>query len=99
MRPMLSQATQRLRQLLTRGGRPAPRHSRRAAGLVRSRLEVLESRLAPAGYAVTDDLRTLRTDGGPDGGRQVVFFEPSVADYRGLAKGLPSGTDAVALDP
>src|SRR5262249_52404467 len=63
----------------------------------RPRLEGLEGRLAPAGYAVTAGLEVLPTDGGPPG-RQVVFFESAVAGYPGLQQGLAPGADAGGLD-
>src|SRR4029077_7449233 len=69
-------------------------------------LEELESRLAPASYAVNAQLE-VRTVGEPQGvsprviavrATQVVFFESSVANYQVLRQGLAAGTDFVLLD-
>src|SRR5438105_982651 len=67
----------------------------------RMRLEELESRLAPAWFAVNAQLEVSRLDGSGDtvdGSHAVVFFESSVMDYRVLRQGLAAGTDAVVLD-
>jgi N-acetylneuraminic acid mutarotase len=65
----------------------------------RPQVEVLEDRLVPADFRVTAQLQVLPTDGGNGApGRQVVFFESGVADYRVLQKGLAAGADAVVLD-
>jgi N-acetylneuraminic acid mutarotase len=71
-------------------------------------LEELESRLAPASFAVNSHLRfthlaearalasavaaTASTSGA------IVFFESSVANYQVLCQGLSAGTNAVILD-
>src|SRR5256885_557187 len=76
-------------------GRPARRP------MFRVRLEELESRLAPASFAVNAQLQISRLDsqdGTPGEARAVVFFESSVADYQVLCRGLDADTDAVVLD-
>ena len=73
---------------------------RRERGL-RVRLEELESRLAPASFAVNAQLQISRLDSSGDttgGTHAVVFFESAVADYQVLRQGLSAGTDAVVLD-
>jgi N-acetylneuraminic acid mutarotase len=78
---------------------PAPAQPR-----CRLRLEELESRLAPASYAVNSQLQITRLGEpgalsiGDVSGTSVVFFESGVADYQVLRQGLPAGTDAVVLD-
>jgi hypothetical protein len=67
----------------------------------RLRLEELESRLAPATYAVDPQLHVSWLDNRgdtPAGAHAVVFFESSVRDVQVLRQGLGAGTDAVFLD-
>jgi hypothetical protein len=47
------------------------------------------------GYGPSIDVGNMTT-GAP--ARQVVFFEPAVADYQVLRQGLAAGTEAVVLD-
>jgi hypothetical protein len=64
-------------------------------------LEELESRLAPASFAVNAQFHISRLDAGgdsPAGTRAVVFFESAVANYQVLRDGLGVGIDAVVLD-
>jgi len=64
-------------------------------------LEELESRLAPASYAVNAQLAVSLLDqvvATPGETHAVVFFESSVANYQILEQGLGAGTDAVLLD-
>ena len=73
-----------------------------------ARLEELESRLAPASYAINAQLQitffgepgALATGvaGTSPAAHSVVFFESSVADYRVLRQGLSADTDSVVLD-
>jgi N-acetylneuraminic acid mutarotase len=76
---------------------------------IRACLEELESRLAPAYFAVNANLEVSRLDalGGtlgeardasPPPGHAVVFFESNVAHYQVLQQGLNAGVDAVLLD-
>jgi hypothetical protein len=71
---------------------------------VRIGFEELESRLAPASFAVDAQLHVsrlvdlTRTDDMGAVARSVVFFESSVADYQVLKEGLAAGRDAVVLD-
>jgi N-acetylneuraminic acid mutarotase len=67
----------------------------------RLRLEELESRLAPASFAVNARLAISRLDSfidTPAGTHAVVFFESSVANHQVLRQGLSADTDAVVLD-
>ena len=64
-------------------------------------LEELESRLAPASFAVSAQLVISHLDNlgdSPGATHAVVFFESSVTDYQVLRQGLGAGTDAVLLD-
>jgi N-acetylneuraminic acid mutarotase len=69
----------------------------------RPRLESLEGRALPSALAVADlgeGAQVRRTDGLTGGpAREVVFFEPTVADYQVLRQGLAAGAEAVVLDP
>jgi hypothetical protein len=89
-------------------GLPRKDPVRRTAGF-RVRLEELESRLAPASFAVNAQLQITRlgepiasTTGGAATGestaQRVVFFESSVANIQVLRQGLSADTDSVALD-
>src|SRR5438477_12840737 len=73
----------------------APRRNRQ-----RACLEELESRLAPAFYAVSAQLAISRQGDAPadTSAARVVFCEASVADYQLLAKGMGDATDFVVLD-
>jgi N-acetylneuraminic acid mutarotase len=70
----------------------------------RTQLEQLESRLAPALFAVSADLTVSRLGDPSTAGAPlkdvpaVVFLESSVGDYEVLREGLDASTDAVVLD-
>jgi N-acetylneuraminic acid mutarotase len=70
----------------------------------RMSLEELESRLAPASFAVNAQLKVTCLDASGNMAdtvgttHSVVFFESSVADYQILKDGLVDDTDAVVLD-
>jgi hypothetical protein len=84
---------QEVRQLLHREKRWKQRFE--------ARLEELESRSAPASFAVSAQLEITHLDNQsdtPGRAHAVVFFESSVADYQVLRQGLDAGTDAVVLD-
>src|SRR5262245_38323979 len=83
-----------LRRLLLHRARPAQRRRPRAD------LEELESRLAPASYAVSAQLEICRLDSSRDASaaRHVVFCESAVTDFETLSDGLGSATDFVVLD-
>src|SRR5437773_2056084 len=75
------------------GSREKKRRQRR----LHLQLEALESRLAPASFAVNPQLQVSRLDNSAPG-HAVVFFESAVTDYQVLRQGLAAGTDAVLLD-
>src|SRR5437588_305302 len=73
-----------LRQLFPAHGSPRGKPFRRIL-TVRMRLEELESRLAPASFAVDAQLQISRLDGQgdtPSGTRAVVFFESTLGTSR-----------------
>src|SRR5438270_517599 len=83
-----------LRRLSLYRTRPARRRRPRAC------LEELESRLAPALYAVGAQLEISRLNGlaGESTAARVVFCESVVANYQALSAGLDASTDFVVLD-
>src|SRR5438105_1605518 len=69
--------------------------------IYRALVEELESRLAPANFAVDAHLRICDLDSSArsnGASRGVVFFESAVTDYQVLQRGLPGGVDGVVLD-
>ena len=92
-----------LRQLALAFSHKVTPRKRRAGARppARALLEELESRLAPASFAVNAQLEISRLDNpGTAAGaaHAVVFFESSVASYQILSQSLAPGTDAVVLD-
>jgi hypothetical protein len=94
-----------LRSLAFTGGvapRRSPRRGRAyARPLANARLEELESRLAPASFAINSQLQ-ISSLSEPEASatetHAVVFFESSVANYQILRQGVSTATDSVVLD-